>query len=154
MDLVVLGRFGANQRRFRSRRRRPFDGVDLKSVTETGGSAREFHYDFDIATATHTDLQWLAEDLPDYYTALSSVATNDSGYSHDRLLNLYQSSGLPGRLGGFKLGVGEAGDPAALSADHYASAYDFDARGRFNRLTPEATDTWTYGYKPDTNLIN
>lgn len=127
---------------------------DLKEVTETGVSAREFHYDFD-STRNHTDLQWLSEDLPDYYTDLSSVATNDSGYDHDRLLNIYQSTGLLGRLGGFRLGEGSTGDDSTLSTDHYQSIYGYDSvTGRFNGLTPEATNTWTYGYKPDTNLLN
>ena len=129
---------------------------DVKSVTEVGASAREFHYDFD-STRSHTDLQWLSEDLPDYYTGLSSVATatnSYTGFKHDRLLNTYQSTGLKGRLAGFKLGVGNTTDDTALTTDQYASAYDYDATGRFNRLTPAATNTWTYGYTPNTNLLS
>jgi RHS repeat-associated protein len=126
---------------------------DTATVSEDGVS-RTFQFDFNSGSNNHTDLRLLSENLPSYYTAISSLATNDSGHEQERMHYKYQSTGARlGRLQKASIGTANSGNSYTLGAEHHATSYDYDSKGRFNAVDVTTSRTWTYTYFVNTNQI-
>jgi len=118
------------------------------------GVERSFRYDFNSGSNNHSDLRLLAENLPSYYTNISSLASNDSGHRQERIHYSYQSSGdMPGRLEAFSIGTAHGSNQYTLGTTHHDTGYDYGIKGRLNEVTLTATRNWTYSYFPGTNQI-
>lgn len=131
----------------------PFTG-ELDHVDYAAADTANIHYTYDRLgrVVTVTDATGTRSFDYDPATLQLDTETLDSSFYEGQVLQrTYQDgseiNGLPGRSFGYRLK--DSGSTTTISSVDYS----YDTLGRLQTLT-DGTDTFTYGYRPATNLLD
>ena len=125
----------------------------IASVTEGGSHTR--HYRFNFTSGNGDSMKLVQEDLPGYYTAVSSGVSGGGDHEIDAIARLYQDDDDDDRVKGrpeyLMLGMKSAA-PGNLDTTHYESRYGYDQQARMDEVNIEGTQT-LYGFLANSNHI-
>lgn len=121
---------------------------EVGSVTEGGTYTRTFNHD--LSGNGPTALRQVSEDLPSYYSLITSLATNDTAHSANRIDRSYAATGLKGLHAGTSVGIG-AGGLSGLSSTRSSISYSW-VEGVLNGAEFESKNL-DYGYEDGSAML-